>query len=93
MTAHIRTAHPYGHTPENTYTDFDWIRRHERELLAQYGECSILVYKEQVIGIGATYDEAIQNAERSLPPEMGEITPVHQWLTYRHPVSRLRSIK
>ncbi|MCC7449550.1 MAG: hypothetical protein IT324_19170 [Anaerolineae bacterium] len=65
--------------------DFDWIRRHEKELLAQYGECSIIVYKEQVIGVGPTYAAALENAEQNLPPEVREVTPVHQWLRYRHP--------
>jgi len=51
----IRMGHPAGQTPANVYSDFDWIRRHEQELLAQHGECSIIVFNQQVIGIGPTY--------------------------------------
>src|SRR5438045_4085444 len=84
----IHMGHPYGQTPDNVYSDFDWIRRHEKELLAKYGECSIIVYKQQVIGVGSTYAAALENAEMNLPPTSGEITPVHQWLQHRHPILR-----
>jgi hypothetical protein len=81
----IQMGHPHGQTPPNTYTDFDWIRRHENELLEKYGECSIIVYKERVLGVGATYAAALENAEHNLPPDMTNITPVHQWLYRRQP--------
>jgi hypothetical protein len=59
--------------------------------LEKYGECSIIVYKEQVLGTGETYAAALEDAERSLPPEITEpITPVHQWLRHRHPFFRVR---
>lgn len=48
----------YGETPANVFSDFDWIHLHEAELLEKYGECSIIVYKQPVVGVGATYDEA-----------------------------------
>lgn len=89
-TSRIRMGHPYGQTPPNVYSDFDWIRRHEKELLAQYGECSIIVYEEQVIGVGPTYKAALENAEQNLPPEVGEVTPVHERLRYPNPFSRVR---
>lgn len=86
----IRMSHPYGETPPNIFHDFDWIHRHEKELLEQYGECSIIVFKEQVLGVGATYAEALQNAENNLPADVGEVTPVHQWIYKRHPIPRLK---
>lgn len=84
-TSRIRMSHAYGQTPANVFTDFDWIRRHEKELLAKYGECSLIVYKEQVLGVGQNYDEAVVDAERKLPPEGAEVTPVHRRIFYRHP--------
>lgn len=87
----IRMGHPYGQTPVNVYSDFDWIRRHEAELLQEYGECSIIVYQQQIIGVGSTYAAALANAETNLPAATGEITPVHQWLHQRHPVLRIAS--
>jgi hypothetical protein len=89
----LRLSHPYGETPPNVYSDFEWIRLHEKELLEQFGECSIIVYNEKVIGIGETYAEAVEDAERNLPPDSGEITPVHQWLYHRNPVLRVRNSK
>lgn len=88
-TSRIRMGHEYGHTPPNVYSDFDWIRRHEQELLEKYGECSIIVYKQQVIGTGPTYAEAVENAEANLPPQADVITPVHQWLRQRRPFLRV----
>jgi hypothetical protein len=78
-------------TPANVYNDFEWIRLHEKELLEKYEESSIIVFQEKVIGVGKTYAEAVEDAERNLPPESGEITPVHQWLYHRHPVLRVRN--
>src|SRR5258708_40221503 len=75
----IRMGHEYGQTPPNVYGDFDWIRHHEPELREKYGECSIIVYKHQVIGVGRTYAAALENSEGNLPPQAEEITPVHQW--------------
>jgi hypothetical protein len=90
-TSRIRMSQPLGQTPPNIFTDFDWIRVHEKELLEKYGECSLIVYKEQILGVGATYDEALENAEQNLPPELGEITPVHRKIFHRHPFYRVRS--
>lgn len=84
MTSRIRMGHPYGQTPPNVYSDFDWIRRNEQELVEQYGECSIIVYQQQVLGTGPTYAAALEDAERNLPPDMGEVTPVHERLQHRY---------
>ena len=86
----IRMQDPYGQTPPNVFTDFDWIHRHESELIQQYGERHIVVYLKQVIGVGDSYAAALQDAEAKLAPEGGEITPVHQQLRHRHPFLRVR---
>jgi hypothetical protein len=85
----IRMTHAYGETPPNVFTDFDWIRRNEKALLEKYGECSIIVYKEQVLGAGPTYEAALEDAERNLPPNVTEVTPVHDYIHYRHPFYRV----
>ena len=85
----IRMRDPYGQTPGNVFTDFDWIHQHQQELLDKYGECSIIVYQKQVIGVGNTYAEALRAAERDLLPGLGEVTPVHQELRQRHPFLRV----
>jgi len=72
----------YGQTPPSVFTDFDWIHQHQQELLDKYGECSIIVYQKQVIGVGDTYAAALQDAVRNLLPDLGEVTPVHQQLSH-----------
>jgi len=79
----IRMSLRYGETPANVFSDFAWIRQNERELLAKYGECNILVYQQQVIGFGNNYQEAVDNAEQNITVGDEEITPVHQWLRER----------
>ena len=86
----IRMRDPYGQTPPNVLSDFDWIRRHENELIEKYGERSIIVYREKVIGVGNLYAEALQDAEGNLPGDSPEITPVHQELRHRHPFLKIR---
>jgi hypothetical protein len=88
--SHIHMTHKYGETPANVFSDFDWIRLHENELLEQYGECSVIVYQERVLGIGATYEEALKNAEHNLPFDGGDVTPVHRRIFYRKPFLRVR---
>jgi hypothetical protein len=89
-TARIRMTHKYGETPKNVFGDFDWIHRHRQELLEKYGERSIIVYKEQVIGVGDTYEAAVQDAEFKLAPEIEEVTPVHVELYYHNPFTRIQ---
>jgi hypothetical protein len=88
-TKRIRMGDPYGQTPPNVYTDFDWVRRNEKQLLEKYGECSIIVYNQQVIGIGKSYQAALENAEQNLPPNVSEVTPVHERLRFRTPFLRV----
>lgn len=89
-TSQIRMTHQYGETPTNVFSDFDWIHLHEQELLEKYGECSLIVYQQQVLGVGDTYESALQDAERNLPLEIGDITPVHRRIFYRKPFLRVR---
>lgn len=89
-TQRIRMSHPRGQTPQNIYSDFEWVRQNEKMLLEQYGECSLIVYQEKVIGVGQTYDEAVLDAERNLAPDITEITPIHAMLHHRHPFLKVR---
>ena len=78
--ATLQLGHQLGKTPRNKFTDFAWVSDHWNDLLATYGEVSILVFKEEVIGAGATYEEAIADARNRLPNTDEVITPIHQWL-------------
>ena len=90
-TSRIHTGHPHGEIPANTRSDLTWIHEHEDELLKRYGERMILVYERKVIGVGNTYGEMVQDAERNLPPEIPVATPVTYFLHYRHLFFRVRA--
>ncbi|MBZ0316606.1 MAG: hypothetical protein K8L91_09320 [Anaerolineae bacterium] len=77
-------------TPPNIFTDHDWVRHQQAELLAEYGERFIVVYQEQVLGVGDTYEAALQSAESNLPPGDAEITPIVELLRKRQPFLRVR---
>ncbi|HLA43146.1 MAG TPA: hypothetical protein VJZ27_06915 [Aggregatilineales bacterium] len=90
-TQRIRTTHAYGEVSENTWGDFDWVKEHEKELLAEYGECTILVFEKKVIGSGETESEAARNAEENLPPDSDLVlTPITYHLAHRHPFFRVK---
>ncbi len=90
-TSHIRVSYTRDEpTPPNIFSDHDWVRRNEKKLLAQYGERCIVVYHERVIGVGDTYEAAVDDAEKQLPPETGEVTPIVELLHSRHPFLRVR---
>ncbi len=86
----IRLGHADGEVAPNTWSDFDWVHDHEKELLAQYGESIILVYQQQVIGVGHTIDEVLANAEQNLDPSVREVTPITCFLHQRQPFFRVR---
>jgi len=87
----IRVSYAHDEpTPPNLFTDHDWVRRNEQMLLDQYGEQCSVVYQQKVIGNGNTYETAVENAEHSLAPDAGVITPVVELLHHRHPFLRVR---
>jgi hypothetical protein len=44
--------------------------------------------REKVVDKGDTLRGAMEDAERNLPPEVGEVTPVIEFLARRHPFFR-----
>lgn len=86
----VRTGYTEGEIPANTSSDFDWVHAHETELLEKYGEAMILVYQQRVIGVGQTYQEMVEDAERNLPSDVTEATPITYFLYRRHPFFRVR---
>jgi len=72
------------------WDDFRWVGEHRKELLEKYGTCVILVYQHKVVGKGKTLQEAIDDAERNLPPEIAQITPIIEFLRPRSPFFRIR---
>ena len=77
----IRMSYLAGETPDNFFPDYDWIKQNKASLLEKYGEASILVYKQRVVGFGRSYFDAISNAEVTTRDQDDIITPVHYHLT------------
>lgn len=85
----IKTEHQHGEVYPNVFSDFEWVRENREQLLAEYGERVILVYEKQVVGVGDTQLEAVENAERNLPTDSPVITPIIEMLYRRHPFWRI----
>jgi hypothetical protein len=83
---------PPAETSPSFLDDSDWIRRNQKALLQKYGECSIIVSHHKVIGIGATYDEAVEDVYRNLPDDIGEISPIHKRLRHSHLIRQIAII-
>ena len=63
-------------TPPNIFSDFDWLRENRQSIFDQYGKGVALIYNKTVIGFGESIEKAAEDAERRLPPECGEVTPI-----------------
>lgn len=88
----IKTWHQYGEpTPTQVFTDSDWVFGHQKELLEKYGPCHVVAWHEQVLGHGETYDSAIEDAERNLPPEIEQIEATVIWIGQRLRIARVQS--
>ncbi len=88
----IRTSGPLEERiAPHILKDHDWIHDHRDALIDQYGECYMIVYQQQVLGTGTTRDEALENAEANLSPEIEEITAMVEWVGQRIPFGRLRA--
>jgi hypothetical protein len=89
----IRTTHSYGEPiPEHVIHDHHWVREHSEVLIEQYGPCFMLVYNEQVLGIGKTREEAIRAAEENLTPDIEELYLMVEWVGPRYRFFRAEPI-
>jgi hypothetical protein len=90
-TSRVHMGHQKGEVAPNTWGDFEWARAHHNELLAEYGTCVALIYQQKIIGTGATYEEALENAEANLAPEISDATPILYLINHRHRLYRVRT--
>ncbi|MBZ0317796.1 MAG: hypothetical protein K8L91_15355 [Anaerolineae bacterium] len=87
-TPRIRTGHaPDQPTPSHIFSDHEWVQRHQAELRERYGEVYVVVYQQQVYGVGRTYREALNDAEAHLPPDIAEIEVMVESLHRRPPIT------
>lgn len=69
-------------TPAYIFDDLRWLRENRNNLLQQYGECVILIHNHEVVGYGETINDAVQDAENKLSPDVESIMPIIEVLKY-----------
>ena len=85
----IKLGRAYDEVFPNMFSDFAWVKEHEKELFETYGRGFILVYQKEVVGIGDSIEDAVSDAESRLPPESGVITPILTTLYEKQPFFRV----
>jgi hypothetical protein len=82
MPVTIKTSYQH-HEPlgENFAADLDWVNARRIELYEQYGDCVLLVYRGEIIGVGTGVREAKADAEQRLSDKDGIITPLVKYLS------------
>jgi hypothetical protein len=73
----IQMSHQRGEPiPPNYIADHDWFKSHQQALFELYNDCCILIYQQQVIGVGNSYQAALADAERRIAPQSAPIFKV-----------------
>jgi hypothetical protein len=87
-TARVIVTHTYGEVYPNTWDDYDWLHNNNQQLLETYGVCAVAVYQRQIVGMGATMQDAIADAEKNLHPDIERITPIVDFVRPPHRLHR-----
>jgi hypothetical protein len=91
MSNRIKMAFPKGEKlPENIFSDFEWLGEHRVDLYEKYGEAVLVVYQQQILGVGKSRAEALENAEANLPDAPEVITPVIKFVGNPYHVGSFR---
>jgi hypothetical protein len=94
MSSRIKTAFAKDEAlPENYAKDVAWINENRLALYEQYGSCVLLVYHQEIIGHGASLEEAVSDAEAHINEEISIITPVIKYLSKPYRIGVLRQKK
>jgi hypothetical protein len=90
MSSRIQTAFPKGEPmPANIFPDFQWLRENRLELFKKHGSCVVVIYKQEIIGMGKSYDEAVADAEAHLDDDVELITPIVEYISNPHRIGLL----
>ena len=89
MSSRIQTAYPKDEAlPENIFSDLKWVSENRVELYKKYGSCVVVVYHKEIIGMGQTHSEALNDAESRLPDDVELITPAIGYVSNPYRVGR-----
>jgi hypothetical protein len=82
MSSRIQIAFPKDEPmPANIFPDFQWFRENRLELFKKYGSCVVVIYKQEIIGMGKTSKEALADAESRLADDIELITPIVEYVS------------
>jgi hypothetical protein len=91
MSARIKTGYAENEPLASNFADdVAWINKNRQALYEQYGSCVLLVYHEQVIGHGASVEDATADAETRLADDVSVVTPVVKHLSSPYRIGVLR---
>jgi hypothetical protein len=82
MSNRIQIAFPKDKPmPANIFPDLNWVGDNRLALYKKYGSCVVVVYQQKIIGMGKNHDEALEDAEARLAPDVDLITPVVEYIS------------
>lgn len=85
MSSRIQIAFPKDEPmPDNIFPDLNWVSDNRLELYKKYGSCVVVVYHQEIIGMGKTRQEALSDAESHLSDDVELITPVVEYISNPH---------
>jgi hypothetical protein len=76
--------------PENIFPDFEWVAENRITLYEKYGDCVVVVYQKEVIGVGKTYSDALANAEGNLADDVELITAIQKYIGNPYSIGTFR---
>jgi hypothetical protein len=65
-----------------------WVSDNRLALYKKYGSCVVVVYYQEIIGIGQTHTEALADAEAHLSDDVELITPAIGYVSNPYRVGR-----
>lgn len=81
MSSRLKVSFPQGEKlPPNFANDYAWFKENRNALSEKYGSAVVVVYENQLLAVGATYQEALSNAENNLPDSPEIITPIVEFI-------------
>lgn len=85
MSSRIKTAFAKDEPlPENIFPDLDWVSDNRLELYKKHGSCVVVVYYQEIIGLGQTRQEALNDVKSHLADDVELITPVIEYISNPH---------
>jgi hypothetical protein len=91
MSSRIQTAFPDDKPmPANIFPDLNWVSANRLDLYKKHGDCVVVVYQQEIIGMGKTRAEALADAESHLADDVELITPAIGYISNPYRIGHLQ---